>query len=117
MAALVNAGDQVWLPCGGETAFVKGTVSAVEHDKARCFTADYKEHVIDVDKVMQINPESQLGVDDNTQLTHLHDPSLLENLRHRYNSSSIYTYTAAVLIAVNPYAPLPLYNPEKMAQV
>ena len=35
------------------------------------------------------------GVGDNTQLMHLHEPSLLFNLRYRYSKDLIYTYTGA----------------------
>jgi len=36
------------------------------------------------------------------QLMHLHEPSLLYNLRYRYGKDLIYTYTGYILIAVNP---------------
>ena len=35
------------------------------------------------------------GVNDNTQLMHLHEPSLLFNLRYRYAKDLVYTYTGA----------------------
>ena len=57
------------------------------------------------------NPEEQLGVADNCALLHLHEPGLLQNLKHRFEQQSIYTYTAMILIAVNPYQQLPrLYD-------
>eukprot|EP00965_Chrysotila_dentata_P253046 6211035-Pleurochrysis_carterae.AAC.1 len=40
-----------------------------------------------------INPPNLDGVEDNTQLMHLHEPSLLHNLRCRYQKDLIYTYT------------------------
>lgn len=40
-----------------------------------------------------VNPRNLDGVDDNTQLMHLHEPSLLFNLRYRYAKDLIYTYT------------------------
>ena len=81
-----------------------------------------------------MNPENLNGVDDNTQLMHLHEPSLLFNLcpthglqaparaqppeggasmgarRHRYAKDLIYTYTGYILIAVNPYKKLACYG-------
>ena len=42
-------------------------------------------------------------VPDNTELMYLHDPSLLRNIEQRYLRGEIYTYTAFILIAVNPY--------------
>ena len=42
-----------------------------------------------------VNPKVLDGVGDNTQLMHLHEPSLLFNLRYRYSKDLIYTYTGA----------------------
>ena len=57
------------------------------------------------------NPPHTLGVADNCALLHLHEPGLLYNLRHRYQNNEIYTYTAMILIAINPYQQLPeLYD-------
>ena len=59
-----------------------------------------------------MNPDNLNGVDDNTQLMHLHEPSLLYNLRFRYGKDLIYTYTGYILIAVNPYKKLACYGEE-----
>ena len=42
-----------------------------------------------------VNPANLNGVGDNTQLMHLHEPSLLYNIRFRYSKNLIYTYTGA----------------------
>nr|GMD59825.1 myosin-6-like isoform X1 [Ipomoea batatas] len=47
------------------------------------------------------------GVDDMTKLSYLHEPGVLYNLKCRYNSDEIYTYTGNILIAVNPFKRLP----------
>ena len=60
------------------------------------------------------NPPTQDGVPDNTQLMHLHEASLLHNIRCRYTSDIIYTYTAYILIAVNPYKRLPIYGEKEL---
>ena len=58
-----------------------------------------------------VNPADKLGVEDNCALLYLHEPGLLHNLRYRYKTDGIYTYTAFILIAVNPYQRLPeLYS-------
>ncbi len=64
-----------------------------------------------------MNPKHLDGVADNTQLMFLHDAALLHNLRTRFNQNQIYTFTAHILIAVNPYKSLPLYNSDTMEQV
>ena len=54
-------------------------------------------------------------MEDNTQLMHLHEPSLLHNIRCRYAKDLIYTYTGYIMIAVNPYKKLSCYNEGIMA--
>lgn len=51
---------------------------------------------------------------DNTELRDLNADSLVENLRRRYTQDEIYTYTASVLLAVNPNRSIDgLYGEEK----
>jgi len=50
------------------------------------------------------------GVNDLIGLTHLHEPAILHALRLRYASDIIYTATGPILIAVNPFKPMPLYD-------
>ena len=61
-----------------------------------------------------VNPANLNGVGDNTQLMHLHEPSLLHNIRFRYQKNLIYTYTGYILIAVNPYKALTCYGDSEM---
>ena len=61
-----------------------------------------------------MNPDSQDGVQDNTELMFLNEPSLMHNLASRYARDEIYTYTAYILIAINPYKNLPIYDQELM---
>lgn len=56
------------------------------------------------------------GVDDLIELTHLHEPAILHALRLRYDADIIYTSTGPILIAVNPFKPMPLYSDETMEQ-
>jgi len=44
--------------------------------------------------------------DDNTAMVHLDDANILDNMRRRFVRDEIYTYTANVLLAVNPYKSL-----------
>ena len=45
---------------------------------------------------------------------HLHEPSLLFNLKYRYSKDEIYTYTGYILLAVNPYKTLSCYGEAEM---
>jgi myosin-5 len=52
-----------------------------------------------------------------TTLNYLNEPSVLWNLKVRYQQDDIYTYTGSILIAVNPFAPMPhLYGTHMMEQ-
>lgn len=52
-----------------------------------------------------------------TTLSHLNEPGVLWNLKCRYMLDAIYTYTGSILIAVNPFGPLPhMYGPHMMEQ-
>lgn len=46
------------------------------------------------------------------QLPDLNESTLLENLRQRFEAGHIYTYVGSILIAVNPFKFLPIYNPK-----
>ena len=68
------------------------------------FDDAYKQYTVDTEDACPVNPDRLAAVEDNTELMYLHDPSLLRNVEQRYNQHDIYTYTAFILIAVNPYA-------------
>ncbi|KAM7342647.1 dilute class unconventional myosin isoform 2-T2 [Cochliomyia hominivorax] len=57
------------------------------------------------------NPAILVGQNDLTSLSYLHEPGVLHNLRVRFcERQTIYTYCGIVLVAINPYADLPLYG-------
>lgn len=43
-------------------------------------------------------------------LPHLHEPAILQAISERFFNGQIYTWTGPVLIAVNPFRHLPIYN-------
>ncbi|KAJ2689086.1 Myosin type-2 heavy chain 1 [Coemansia spiralis] len=53
---------------------------------------------------------------DLTTLSYLHEPAVLYNLKRRYEQRMIYTYSGVVLVAMNPFDPVPLYSAEYMAR-
>jgi hypothetical protein len=116
-SSLLNRGDECWVP-QEQDGFVLGTV--VQHDEGR--------DVINVkDKrsgraadwpsadVALVNPKESDGCKDNTMLMYLQEPHMLHNLRVRYAKDAIYTLTAHILIACNPFKPLKIYRQEHMA--
>ena len=59
------------------------------------------------------NLDSQDGLPDNTYLRELNEATLLHNVRTRYNSKDdggIYSCTGHILIAVNPFRSLSVYE-------
>ncbi|KAJ3117103.1 Myosin type-2 heavy chain 1 [Phlyctochytrium bullatum] len=60
------------------------------------------------------NPPILEGIDDLANLSYLHEPAVLHNIRLRYLQESIYTYSGIVLIAMNPFARLALYSQDIM---
>ncbi|XP_068000435.1 LOW QUALITY PROTEIN: unconventional myosin-IXa [Melanerpes formicivorus] len=50
--------------------------------------------------------------DDLCGLPDLNEKTLLENLRQRFKQEKIYTYVGSILIVVNPFKFLPIYNPK-----
>ena len=51
-----------------------------------------------------------------TTLSYLNEPGVLWNLKARYQLDGIYTYTGSILIAVNPFASLPLLYGQHMME-
>ncbi|KAF5304800.1 hypothetical protein FQR65_LT07817 [Abscondita terminalis] len=57
------------------------------------------------------NPPILIGENDLTSLSYLHEPAVLYNLQVRFcQHKYIYTYCGIVLVAINPYNELPIYD-------
>ncbi len=56
------------------------------------------------------------NLQDMTTLSYLNEPGVLWNLKARYQLDGIYTYTGSILIAVNPFASLPLLYGQHMME-
>ncbi|XP_025966984.2 unconventional myosin-Vb-like [Dromaius novaehollandiae] len=59
------------------------------------------------------NPDCLSGKDDLVALSYLHEPAVLHSLRVRFlEANAIYTYCGIILVAINPYKQLPIYEEE-----
>uniref|UniRef100_A0A8C1FH24 Unconventional myosin-IXb n=1 Tax=Cyprinus carpio carpio TaxID=630221 RepID=A0A8C1FH24_CYPCA len=57
-------------------------------------------------------PPQQEDLEDLCNLPVLSEDSILDNLRIRFQKKKIYTYAGSILIAINPFKFLPIYNPK-----
>nr|XP_054588240.1 unconventional myosin-IXAa isoform X3 [Nothobranchius furzeri] len=65
-----------------------------------------------VERGLLPQPESQGDYADLCCLSELNERSLLDNLRLRFRQEKIYTYVGSILIVINPFKFLPIYNPK-----
>uniref|UniRef100_A0A1B0BJE4 Myosin motor domain-containing protein n=1 Tax=Glossina palpalis gambiensis TaxID=67801 RepID=A0A1B0BJE4_9MUSC len=52
----------------------------------------------------------RVGVDDMTDIPEIDEAGINNNLNLRYENDIIYTYTGSILVAVNPYKCLSIFN-------
>ncbi|XP_058250213.1 unconventional myosin-IXb-like isoform X2 [Hemibagrus wyckioides] len=62
-----------------------------------------------------LTPRSE-DVKDLCSLAVLTEANILETLRTRFNKNQIYTYASNILITINPFKFLPIYNPKYLHQ-
>ncbi|XP_014459599.1 myosin-10 isoform X3 [Alligator mississippiensis] len=60
--------------------------------------------------VQRMNPPKFAKVEDMAELTCLNEASVLHNLKDRYYSGLIYTYSGLFCVVINPYKVLPIYT-------
>ena len=60
--------------------------------------------------IEKMNPPKFEKVEDMAELSYLNEASVLHNLKQRYFSNMIYTYSGLFLVTINPYKTLPIYT-------
>jgi len=99
--------DTVWKPATVAKDF-DGKTLPVEDENGGAITISVKE---DKDLPPLRNPDILMGENDLTSLSYLHEPAVLHNLEVRFvDRNEIYTYCGIVLVAINPYFELQIYN-------
>jgi len=68
------------------------------------------------DGVYPAEPDDAEDVPDNCGLMYLNEATLLHNLEKRFAKDEIYTYTANILLALNPYHTLSIYTEKHVAE-
>lgn len=69
-----------------------------------------RQITISTSDTQRVNPPKFNKVEDMSALAYLSDASVLSNLKERYYSDFIYTYSGLFCVVVNPYKPLPIYS-------
>eukprot|EP00055_Hartaetosiga_balthica_P015565 m.92745 g.92745 ORF g.92745 m.92745 type:complete len:1216 (+) comp8899_c1_seq1:183-3830(+) len=106
----MDQGRKVWAPSVSE-GFVLGEIcdfgtdalSVQPLDGGKIIEAPY-------DAVYPAEDEEAKDQEDNCALMYLNEGTLLNNLRRRFMKDKIYTYTANILLALNPYHTLDIYS-------
>ncbi|KAG2004634.1 nonmuscle myosin heavy chain b [Coprinopsis cinerea AmutBmut pab1-1] len=105
-----NEKKWVWVPDAKE-GYLAGWVNQEEEDAAEVVMASGGEiRKVPFDSLFKMNPPKFDRVEDIADLTFLNEASVVHNLRLRYGSGAIYTYSGLFLVAINPYQHLPLYS-------
>ncbi|KAL4310385.1 hypothetical protein GQ457_01G022610 [Hibiscus cannabinus] len=102
----IVVGSVVWVE-DPEAAWLDGEVKQINGEELTIKCTE-KTVVAKASNVYPKDPEfPSSGVEDMTKLAYLHEPGVLQNLKCRFDMNEIYTYTANILIAVNPFQRLP----------
>ncbi|XP_062336414.1 myosin-9 isoform X2 [Osmerus eperlanus] len=102
----------VWVP-SERLGFEAGSVKEERGDDCTVELADSGKKVkVNKDDIQKMNPPKFSKVEDMAELTCLNEASVLHNLKERYYSGLIYTYSGLFCVVINPYKNLPIYSEE-----
>uniref|UniRef100_A0A673IZ80 Myosin-9 n=1 Tax=Sinocyclocheilus rhinocerous TaxID=307959 RepID=A0A673IZ80_9TELE len=102
----------VWVP-SERLGFEPSSVKEEHGDEVVVELADSGKKVrVNKDDIQKMNPPKFSKVEDMAELTCLNEASVLHNLKERYYSGLIYTYSGLFCVVINPYKNLPIYSEE-----
>ncbi|KAH7730716.1 myosin-9 [Aphelenchoides avenae] len=100
----------VWVPHERE-GFVAASVKEDDGETCTVEIVETGQRVkYSKDECQKMNPPKFDKVEDMADLTCLNEASVLHNLKERYYSDLIYTYSGLFCVVVNPYKKLPIYS-------
>ncbi|XP_069021405.1 myosin-11-like isoform X4 [Embiotoca jacksoni] len=105
----------VWVPSETQ-GFEQASIKEEKGDQVLVELANGQKTTVNKDDIQKMNPPKFSKVEDMAALTFLNEASVLNNLRERYFSSLIYTYSGLFCVVVNPYKMLPIYS-EKIIEM
>eukprot|EP01125_Pyxidicula_operculata_P003352 TRINITY_DN1399_c1_g1_i3.p1 TRINITY_DN1399_c1_g1~~TRINITY_DN1399_c1_g1_i3.p1 ORF type:complete len:1823 (-),score=494.16 TRINITY_DN1399_c1_g1_i3:200-5668(-) len=102
--------SRVWIPCP-EEGWIPAVILESDGDQLTVKDEYFNEESVVSKKEVVILQESSLDViPDLISISDLHEATLLYNLRERYKKDQIYTYIGPMIVSVNPFKSLPIYN-------
>ncbi|XP_049601870.1 myosin-9 isoform X1 [Syngnathus scovelli] len=102
----------VWVP-SQNLGFEAGSLKEERGDECLIELADSGKKIrVNKDDIQKMNPPKFSKVEDMAELTCLNEASVLHNLKERYYSGLIYTYSGLFCVVINPYKNLPIYSEE-----
>ncbi|NWR43217.1 MYH10 protein, partial [Regulus satrapa] len=100
----------VWIP-SERHGFEAASIKEEKGDEVLVELAENgKKALVSKDDVQKMNPPKFSKVEDMAELTCLNEASVLHNLKDRYYSGLIYTYSGLFCVVINPYKNLPIYS-------
>lgn len=100
----------VWVP-HDVNGFIAASIKSESNDEYEIEILETgRRSLISKDDVQKMNPPKFNKVEDMAELTCLNEASVLHNLKERYYSGLIYTYSGLFCVVVNPYRRLPIYT-------
>ena len=114
----MQCASEVWAWTSQDAAFERGKVDRIEAHKGVVHVKLANGKMVEAkdDSVHLANNANQDGVADNTELRQLNEATLLHNIRVRYakDEGGCYTVTGHILIAVNPFKQLGIYDEKQV---
>ncbi|XP_067673665.1 myosin heavy chain, striated muscle-like [Haliotis asinina] len=100
-----------------ERGFVAAELQSTKGEECTVLIVESKQtKTVKKDDIQSMNPPKFEKIEDIANMTFLNEASVLYNLRARYTSGLIYTYSGLFCIAINPYRRLPIYTPSIVAK-
>ena len=103
----MNINQHIWIPDINES-WILGKIISVKGENIVIQIKDIKK-IYSSDQCLLYNNDNY-NQENLIKLTHLHEASILNSLYIRYQDNMIYTFTGEILIAINPFKKIDLYN-------
>ena len=103
----------VWIPCPKTGGYREGLLESgnLEEPASKCVVGvAHEKFTHKASEIGKVNPPKFEKCEDMVNLTFLNDASVFWNLKSRYQSKMIHTYSGLFVVVVNPYKRYPIYT-------